>query len=319
METVLITGGAGFIGSNTARYLRRLGHDVFVIDDLSLGRPENLPLEVPLLVGDVAKASVWRRAPVADVIVHLAGASSAPMFRHNLSSCMENNVLGCIRMLEYAHACGARRVIYASTSSVYGNVEPPIQEDGPIDLPNFYAVSKFCMEQVARMYHLQHHLDVVGLRFMSVYGPCEEHKSNFANLVSQFIWAIEAGQAPVVYGDGNQTRDFTNVRDIAQAIRRIIEHRFPLSCQVFNVGTGQPTSVNSLIGILSELLERPVQPEYIPNPVQVGYVRQQICNMDRIRRTVGYRPAVALRDGICELIQLRRNAGQAVENPAVCL
>lgn len=305
MKRVLITGGAGFIGSNTARYLHSRGYEVLALDDLSLGRPDNLPLEVPLLVGDVADAALWKRVPAVDAIVHLAGASSAPMFPANLAACFENNVIGCIRVLDHARACGARRVIYASTSSVYGNVEPPLREEGPLDIPNFYAVSKYCMEQISRMYHLQYDLDVVGLRFMSVYGPREDHKSNFANLVSQFIWAVEAGEAPVVYGDGEQTRDFTNVRDIAQAIWRAVEYREALGSTVFNVGTGQSTTVNSLIEVLSEAMKRSIVPEHIPNPVRTGYVRQQICNIDRIQQILGFQPAVSLREGVREILQVR--------------
>src|SRR5205823_5094316 len=160
-------------------------------------------------------------------------------------------VIGFIRVLDFARACGARRVVYASTSSVYGNVAPPLREDGELDLPNFYAVSKYCMEQIARMHHLQYGMEVVGLRFMSVYGPREDHKGRFANLVSQFIWDVEAGRAPVIYGDGTQTRDFTNAGDIAQAVRRILQHPQPLGSAVLNVGTGRETPLNELIAVLS--------------------------------------------------------------------
>jgi len=313
VEKVLITGGAGFIGSNTARYLQDRDFEVLALDDLSLGRANNLPAGVALIQGDVADERTWQQLPAVDYVVHLAGASSAPMFPDHLPACFENNVIGCIRVLDYARACGARRVVYASTSSVYGNVEPPLREDGPLDLPNFYAVSKYCMEQIARMYQRQYDLDVVGLRFMSVYGPREDHKGSFANLVSQFIWAVEDGKAPVVYGDGEQTRDFTNVRDIAQAIRRVIEHPEPLGSNVFNVGTGDSISVNCLIELLSELMGRPIRPEHIPNPVRTGYVRQQICNIDRIRRTLGFEPLVSLREGVREILAVREATAPRAE------
>ncbi|MGV3722189.1 MAG: NAD-dependent epimerase/dehydratase family protein [Actinomycetota bacterium] len=317
MAKVLITGGAGFIGSNTAHSLQRLGHEVYALDDLSLGCSGNLPPGTPLIVGDVAEAGLWRNVPEVDAVVHLAGASSAPMFPDNLAACFQNNVVGWIRVLDYARACGARRVAFASTSSVYGNVDPPLREDGPLELPNFYAVSKYCMEQIGQMYHQQYGLEVVGLRFMSVYGPREDHKGHFANLVSQFIWAVEDGQAPVVYGDGEQSRDFTNVRDIAQAIRRVIEHPTPLGSTVFNVGTAEPTTVNELLAILSELMERPVRPQHIPNPVHTGYVRQQICNIDRIRRALGFQPSVSLREGISEILQVRRELRSGTQAVAV--
>ena len=311
-QSVLITGGAGFIGSNLARHLRVAGHTAAALDDLSLGRALNLPGGVELVEGDVARADTWDRVPGADVIVHLAGASSAPMFPADLAGCFNNNVIGFIRVLDHARASAARRVIYASTSSIYGNVTPPLREDGKTDIPNFYAVSKFCMEQIARMYYLQHGLETVGVRFMSVYGPREDHKGRFANLVSQFIWDIEAGRRPVVYGDGEQTRDFTNVGDICQAIRRMIEYPGNLEAGIFNVGTGRGTPVNELVHLLRDVMGRDVEPEHVPNPVKSGYVRQQIACIERTSRILGYRPEISLRSGVLEILESRRGACLAV-------
>lgn len=305
MKRALITGGAGFIGSNTARHLTAAGWQVTALDDLSLGRASNLPENVPLIRADVADADVWPRVPPADAIVHLAGASSAPMFPGNLADCFQNNVVGFIRVLEWARSVGVRRVVYASTSSVYGNVPPPLREAGPLDIPNFYAVSKYCMEQIARMYDVQYGLDVVGLRFMSVYGPFEDHKGQFANLVSQFIWDVEAGRAPVIYGDGTQTRDFTNVGDIAQGIRRVLEHEKSLGCAVFNVGTSEATPLTELVALIGELMARDVTPEHIVNPVKKGYVQSQLADITQISETLGYRPTIALREGIEEILRWR--------------
>jgi UDP-glucose 4-epimerase len=304
-RSALITGGAGFIGSNLARHLQRAGYQVTALDDLSLGKRENLPAEVPLISGDVAEAATWERVPAVNAVVHLAGASSAPMFPADICGCFHNNIEGFLRVLEYARLRGASRVVYASTSSIYGNVTPPLREDGEMDIPNFYAVSKYCMEQLARMYSIQYGLEVVGLRFMSVYGPREDHKGRFANLVSQFIWDIEQGRAPVVYGDGSQTRDFTNVWDIAEAIRLVLDSPENLGHTIFNVGTGTGTPVNDLVNVLSELMGRPVEPQHVPNPVATGYVLQQVASLDRIQRVLGYRPSVSLRDGVKEILDLR--------------
>lgn len=305
---VLITGGAGFIGSNLARRLMRQGHEVTALDDLSLGRSGNLPEATPLVVGDVAEAETWSRVPSADAVVHLAGASSAPMFPGRLPECFQNNVTGFIRVLDWAREVGAQRVAYASTSSIYGNVVPPLAEDGPTDIPNFYAVSKFCMEQIARMYHLQYGLETVGFRFMSVYGPCEEHKGTYANLVSQFIWELEAGRSPTVYGDGSQTRDFTNVADICAAIQRSLEHPEPLGAAVFNVGSGGATSVNDLVALLREMMATSVPAQFIPNPVGRGYVQEQLADLSRIRAVLGYEPSVTLRQGVADILASRGGA-----------
>ena len=302
---VLITGGAGFIGCNTARRLLAAGHDVTALDDLSLGIGSNIPAGVRLVQADVAREATWAELAPADWIVHLAGASSAPMFPDNLVACFDNNILGFIRVLEFARRSGARRVVFASTSSVYGNVDPPLREEGPLDIPNFYAVSKYGMEQIARMFHLQYGLEVIGLRFMSVYGPREDHKGTFANLVSQFIWDVEAGRSPTIYGDGSQTRDFTNVWDVARAIERVLAHPGPLGAGVFNVGTGRGTPVNELVTLLGELTGREVRPRHIDNPVKSGYVRQQIADISRIRAQLGWEPEVSLRDGVREILELR--------------
>jgi UDP-glucose 4-epimerase len=311
MQKVLITGGAGFIGNNLARYLLKGGCEVVAVDDLSLGVSANLPPDVRLIVGDIADERVWKDVPAVDAIVHLAGASSAPMFQHGLSGCFQNNVVGFTQLLEFAHATGVSRVVYASTSSVYGNVEPPLREDGDLDIPNFYAVSKYCMEQIARMAQLQWGLDVVGLRFMSVYGPREDHKGRYANLISQFIWDIEAGRAPVVYGDGGQTRDFTNVADVAQAITRVLRHPSALRDSIFNVGGEGETSINQLLALLSEKMGVTIHPNYIPNPVERGYVLQQRASLDKIRRTLGYEPVVSLEDGVEEIVSRRRDSKAA--------
>lgn len=302
---VLITGGAGFIGCNLARKLLERGHRVAAVDNLFLGRFDNLPAEVETIQGDVADAELWERVPPADYVVHLAGASSAPMFPGHLSDCFHNNIVGFVRTLEYAQRCGAKRVAYASTSSVYGNVPPPLREDGDVQVPNFYATSKYCMEQIAHMFTFQYSMDVVGFRFMSVYGPREDHKHIYANLISQFIWEVEAGRAPVIYGDGNQTRDFTNVWDIVQALCRALEYDGELGSTIFNVGTGVETPLLDVVHAIGELSGKKVEPQHIVNPIQRGYVQQQVADIARARRVLGYEPTVTLRDGVREILELR--------------
>ncbi len=305
----LITGGAGFIGSNTGRELLRNGWSVTALDDLSLGKTGNLADGVNFIQGDVADASVWESIPPVDAIIHLAGASSAPMFGDDLIGCFHNNVIGFLRVLEFARTCGARRVAYASTSSVYGNVTPPLREDGPLDVPNFYAVTKHCMEETARVYTQQYGVETIGFRFMSVYGPREDHKRRFANLVSQFIWDAEEDRSPIVYGDGEQTRDFTSVWDIAYAVRLALEHGAPLGAEVFNVGTSEATPVNELVALLAELMRKDVRPHHIPNPVAAGYVRSQMASLEHVERVLGYQPRITLREGVQEILDLRQARG----------
>src|SRR5918999_832314 len=218
---ITVTGAAGFIGSNVAERLHTAGHNVTGIDDLSLGRTANLRPDIPLIVGDAASRDVWAKVGEIDAIVHLAGPSSTPMFLEDPARAYSVNLAAFARALEEARARRVGKIVYASSSLVYGNAPVPWVENGPTDALNSYALSKLQMEQISRMYEAECGVPSVGLRFMSIYGPREDHKGVMANLVSQFIWDIEAGRAPVVFGDGSQTRDFTNVRDAGQAIQRL--------------------------------------------------------------------------------------------------
>jgi nucleoside-diphosphate-sugar epimerase len=309
---IAVTGGAGFIGSNLARYLRRAGHSVLAIDNLALGLAANLPPEIPLVVGDAGSPAAWKDVTGLDLIVHLAGASSTPMFDTDLSGAFSNNVTGFLNVLRMARERGVRRVIYASTSLIYGNAPPPLIESGPVDNLNFYSLSKLCMEQIAAMYQADFGLECVGLRFMSVYGPREEHKGHMANLVSQFIWDIAAGRQPVVYGDGRQTRDFTSVWDVAQMVLLLAEYPDPLGERVFNVGSGVATSLNELVDMLAKIMGVRVKPKYIPVPRERrAYNLQQQASLDLARRVCGYRPGVSLDAGIREILARLAKAVQA--------
>jgi UDP-glucose 4-epimerase len=141
---------------------------------------------------------------------------------------------------------------------------------------------------------------------MSVYGPHEEHKGRFANLVSQFIWGIEKGKRPVIYGDGNQTRDFTNVRDVVQAFHLAISTPRRLGFTVFNVGTSEAIKVRDIVTIINKILGSNVDPSYIENPIKSGYILSQQGDIAKIQQALGYAPQVSLHDGILEICEMRR-------------
>ena len=302
---ITITGAAGFIGSNVGERLHAAGHRVTGIDDLSLGRAANVPPDIPLIVGDAASGEVWAQVGDVDAIVHLAGPSSTPMFLEDPARAYSASLAAFLRVLEEARARRVMKILYASTSLIYGNVPLPLVEGGPTDVLNSYALSKLHMEQIARMYEAEFALRSVGLRFMSIYGPREDHKGGMANLVSQFIWGIEAGRAPVVYGDGSQTRDFTSVWDVAEAIRRVIERDLPVGTRVLNVGTGIATSVNALVALLSKAMGVPVRPEHTPVPGGRAYNLCQQASLDLIASATGYVPSVTLEQGIEEILRIR--------------
>ncbi len=310
-KRILITGGAGFIGNNVARHLTANGYTVIALDDLSLGRASNLPADILLQTGDVADECVWDAVPDVDSVIHLAGPSSTPMFSSDLIGSFHSKIIGFLRMLEFARRKECRRIIYASSALVYGNAPIPLREEGPLDISNFYATAKYCLESIAHTYSLKYGMDIIGVRLMSIYGLREDHKKELANLVSQFIWDIERGRKPTVYGNGTQTRDFTNVQDVARAFQLILEHSQPLGSMILNVGTGKAVSLNDLIGVLSELMGVSVQPSYIPNPSGENYNRRQVASLERITQILGYRPSVSLQDGINEILTFRRQGSNS--------
>lgn len=306
MERILITGGAGFIGSNACNILNKRGYEVISLDTLALGREQNLDAGLAFIKGDVGCKEDLERVGHVDYIIHLAGASSAPMFAENLQESMRNNILGYVTLLEFARTIGVKKVLFASTSSIYGNNPLPLTENQMVVPPNFYSVAKHCLEEISYVYHQVFGTEIIGFRFMSIYGPHEEHKGRFANLVSQFIWGVEQGKQPVIYGDGKQTRDFTNVRDVVSAFALAITSAKQFGFTIFNVGTASSISLQGLVAMISGVIGREIVPIYVPNPVSSGYVLMQQADLSRIEGELDYTPAITLVEGITEIISYRK-------------
>ncbi|MDH5596690.1 MAG: NAD-dependent epimerase/dehydratase family protein [Candidatus Peregrinibacteria bacterium] len=303
-KKVLVTGGAGFIGSNFCN-LNKEKFDVTALDNLFLGDPANLDEDVRFIEGDACKAEDLDKVGPVDYVVHLAGTSSAPMFMDDgFVDGYVNSVKSFVTVLDWARKNGVQKVIYASTSSLYGNNPLPLTEDQHVTPLNHYAVTKQVYEHAAACYNKVYpQMDIIGFRFMSVYGPNEEAKGQFANLVSQFCWDYARGKEPVIYGDGSQTRDFTNVRDVVQGITLAIDSEKKLGADVFNIGTGHATSLNEICQALEAAFDNEIKAKYIENPVKEGYVRGQWADISKIREVLGYEPKVKLEDGIREQVE----------------
>lgn len=246
---VLVTGGAGFIGSNLANSLVNgveedktshrtnkspsvetieshlrdeldvRGCTVIALDDLSLGTPSNLSKKVRFVNGSVMNYDlVLKLTKDCDYIFHQAALSSSPMFVDDPRQGMDVNIMGFMNVMEAAKRNKVKKVIYASSSSLYNGLPTPYRESDNIRPKTFYESSFYCRETIAQTYRLEYGLDSTGLRYFSVYGPNEKHKGRFANNISQFIWDMaEKRKSPVIYGDGSQSRDFTFVEDVIQA------------------------------------------------------------------------------------------------------
>ncbi len=303
-KKVLVTGGAGFIGSNFCN-INKEKFDIIVLDNLFLGDEDNLDPSIKFIKGDACKREdLAKCGDQFDYVLHLAGTSSAPMFGgEDYVWGYKNAIESFLETIEFARKSGAKRFCYASTSSIYGNQELPLSEDKKVFPTNHYSVSKLFYENACEAYTQNYpELETVGFRFMSVYGPNEEAKGQYANLISQFIWDFSRGMAPVIYGDGEQTRDFTNVVDIVQGITLAMEYEQNLGSTIFNIGRGEGTSLNDMIRVIRKYLKTDIEPTYIENPVKENYIAAQHADISRIKSILGYKPTVDLETGISQQI-----------------
>jgi len=254
------------------------------------------------LQGDFSNREDVRRAVKdVDYVFHEGAVSSSPMFEPDPSRGVEVNVMGGLYLLHAAADAGVGRFVYASTSSIYGDLPVPWREDMVLRAPpNLYAASKLAFEYLARVYTLRGELDTVGLRYFSIYGPGEETKGIYANMISQFLWALRKGERPVIYGDGNQTRDFTHVDDVVRANFLALETKSV--GEVFNVGTGRETSINTMERTLSELLEKRIEPKYVPNPIR-NYVYRTFADTSKAAKLLGFKAAVSFEEGVAHLVR----------------
>ncbi|MCX7819950.1 MAG: NAD-dependent epimerase/dehydratase family protein [Kiritimatiellae bacterium] len=301
---VLVTGGAGFIGSHLVEALAADGVEVRAFDNLSSGRAENLAGvrgRVDLIVGDVrSEAQLAAAMDGVGVVVHLAALVSVADSVERPAENYEINVMGTVRVLEAARAAGVRRVVCASSAAVYGN-EPtlPKREDMPPVPASPYAAAKLAGEQIARVHAELYGLGTVSLRFFNVYGPRQDPSSPYSGVISRFVEALARGEPPRVFGDGRQTRDFVFVRDVVAAIRRAADSPAVGRGEVFNVGTGRASSLLEVLGVLGPLAGHSPAPRF--EPPRPGDVRHSVADISRIREVLGFEPGVTLADGLAEL------------------
>lgn len=310
MMKILVTGAAGFIGSNLVETLVQEGHRVVGVDNLLSGSRNNLRKvlkDFEFVEGDIRDADlIYRLAEGVEIIYHEASASSHAVFSQNLRESMIINVDGFINVLEAAVKKNIKRVVYASTSSLYGNRPIPFREDVQPDPIYLFSVSKVAGEQVAKLFGEEFGLETVGMRYMSVYGPHEEAKSKrgAANLVTQFFWDMESGRNPVVYGDGGQTRDSVYVKDVVQANCLAMKSKKKFIGEVVNVGTGQMMSLNEMVAFLNRFLGKEIKPHYIPMPLK-NYMRLQLADLTHVKQVLGFEPRFDLEAGLKDFVKNR--------------
>jgi UDP-glucose 4-epimerase len=292
---ILVTGGAGFIGSNLANALAA-DNEVVVVDDEHLGTPANLD-----------EAVEYRRASVldedlptdVDVLYHLAALSSYAMHEADPTTGARVNVEGFVNAVEQARQDGCETVVYASTSSIYGSRTDPSPEDMPVAVDTGYEASKLARERYGEYFSNHHGMSMAGLRFFSVYqgyGGAEAHKGEYANVIAQFADDVANGRNPELYGDGEQTRDFTHVDDIVRGLRLAAEHELD---GIYNLGTGESYSFNTVVDLINEELGSDVEPAYVENPIPESvYVHDTCADPSKMRAKTGWEPEIGFREGI---------------------
>ncbi|WP_336344014.1 NAD-dependent epimerase/dehydratase family protein [Halalkalicoccus ordinarius] len=292
---ILVTGGAGFIGSNLANHLAR-ENDVIALDDCYLGTPENLDDDV-----EFRNASVLDEDLPTDVdcVFHLAALSSYAMHEDDPTTGVRVNVEGFVNTVEQAREDGCDTVVYASTSSIYGNRTEPSPEDMDVEVNTGYEASKLARERYAEYFANHYGMSMAGMRFFSVYqgyGGAEGHKGEYANIIAQFADDIANGRSPKIYGDGTQTRDFTHVDDVVRGLELAAEHELT---GVYNLGTGEPYDFDTVVELLNAELDADVEPEYVENPIPDSvYVHDTCADPSKINEATGWEPRIDFREGI---------------------
>jgi len=291
---ILITGGAGFIGSNLALKLQAEGHDVVILDDFSsAGWPNLKAFGGDVVTGDLADPALpsLHARPPFDVIFHQASITDTTV--HDQARMMRNNVEAFRHLLDYAAGSGSR-VVWASSCSIYGQGAVPMKESQPPDPLNVYAFSKMVMENLAEQYQPKLKYPIVGLRYSNVYGRGEAHKGKFASMIHQLAKQMRAGNRPRIFYQGQQRRDFVYIDDIIQINLRAMIAK---SGGVFNAGVGDAFSFNQVVENLNRVLKTDLQPEYIENPYSFTQDWTQ-TDLSESRKVLGYVPEFDLSRGI---------------------
>ena len=301
----LVTGAAGFIGSSLCATLAKEGHDVAGFDDLSSGSRENLSgtPDVELIEGDLRDSEqVTHAARGCEVIIHQGALRSVPVSVKDPRSTTDINVGGTLSVLMAAREVGAR-VVSASSSSVYGDQTTyPVREDVALLPQSPYAASKLAGEIYCQAWWRGFGVPTISLRYFNVYGPRQDPDSEYSAVIPRFIMACMKGTAPVIYGDGEQSRDFTYIEDVVRAnilAAGASEDSFGLA---FNVGGGAtPTSVNRLLSMIAEITGKEPEPSY--EPARGGDIRQSQADVSRAGALLGYEPAVPIEEGLRRTVE----------------
>jgi nucleoside-diphosphate-sugar epimerase len=308
MARYVVTGGAGFIGSHLATALVERGEAVRVVDSLVTGKRANLAAiadRIEFIEGDLADAAVARQAVAGmEYVLHQAAIPSVPRSVADPVTCHRANVDGTLNVLVAARDAGVRRVVYAGSSSVYGNAEElPKREDMPPRPLSPYALQKFVGEQYAQLFTNLYGLETVTTRYFNVFGPRQDPSSPYSGVISLFIRALIEGRAPTIHGDGEQTRDFTYVANVVSGVLKACQAPGAAG-RAINVATSGRISLNDLYRSLQRLTGSSLAPAY--GPTRAGDVRDSQADISLARQLLNYEPIVGLDEGLAKTLEWSR-------------
>ena len=309
MASYLVTGGAGFIGSHLSEELARRGHSVRVADSLVTGKRGNLAHigGVEFLEGDLADLPFAKRAVAGmNYVLHQAAIPSVPKSVNDPVTSHRANVDASLNVLVAARDAGVKRVVYAGSSSVYGNAAAlPKREDMPSNPLSPYALQKLVAEQYCQMFTQLYGLETVTIRYFNVFGPRQDPGSPYSGVISLFSTALLEHRQPIIYGDGEQTRDFTYVANVVDGVLRACEAKGAAG-EVINVATGGRISLNELLRVMNGILGTTAQPVY--KEPRAGDVKDSQADISKARTLLGYQPSVPLEEGLRHTLDWCRQA-----------
>ena len=301
----LVTGGAGFIGSHLVEHLTARGEEVVVIDDFSTGRQDNIApfrARTELIEGSVLDPEACARAVRGvDYVLHQAAVPSVPRSVADPMGSHQANATGTLNILMAARDAKVKRFVYAASSSAYGNTAELPKHEGMLPRPlSPYAVAKYTGECYCRAFHATWGLPTIALRYFNIFGPRQDPNSLYAAVIPRFVTSAANGEAPVIYGDGEQTRDFTSVRNVVHANLLATQAEPPAFGEVCNIGCGSRTSINQLWRMISARIGVDIEPQYEPN--RAGDVRDSLASLERAKALLGYEPVMDFAAGLNETI-----------------
>ncbi len=298
MTDYLITGGAGFIGSNLAEHLVRAGKTARVFDDLSTGKRENVPAGAEFIAGDLrVYESVKRATEGVSYVLHTGAIPSVPRSVEDPVATNQVNVTGTLNVLLAARECGVKRVVFSSSSSVYGDTPTlPKREDMPASPLSPYAVQKITGEYYCRIFYELYGLETVALRYFNVFGPRQNPASQYAAVIPRFITAILKGEPPTVYGDGRQTRDFSHVENIIDANLAACTAGNASLGEAFNIACGGRISLLDLIATINKIAGKRIAPKF--DPPRPGDIKDSQADITKAGKLLGWKPRIDFKEGI---------------------